>query len=85
MKHIGVFFITAVLCILLLCLSLIFPQQAIRTNIEESLTQFDSEGNYPLVFDKTADANMLDNTTDALMLMQSYYSSDYSIHTASYS
>ena len=68
---------TMLLCSLLLVASILVPQSQITQNLEKSLDQLNLEGCYPLVFDHSADANILDNTTDSLMLMQTYYSSDW--------
>ena len=77
LKWLTTFLGTVLLCTLLLIASIFVPQSRITQNIEKSLDQLNLEGCYPLVFDNSADANMLDNTTDSLMLMQTYYSSDW--------
>lgn len=72
-----IFLIFVTLCTGLLICSLLIPQNTVYANVQDSLMQLNIEGNYPCIFDSTADANMLDNTTDSLMLMQSYYSSTW--------
>lgn len=66
--YINIIIVAIAVCFLLIgCL---FPQELIDKNIQESISVFEDEGQYPRIGDKE-DSSMLDNFTDCLILMES--------------
>ena len=65
--YINIIIVAIAVCFLLIGL---FPQELIDKNIQESISVFEDEGQYPRIGDKE-DSSMLDNFTDCLILMES--------------
>lgn len=64
------FFMTVAICFTMLIFATYAPQNRIDQNIIDSVIYLQGEGDYPLTLDR-ADTSLLDNWTDALILMAS--------------
>lgn len=66
-------FSVVILCYLFLYLAGLIPQAAIKENFQSSAAQIESEGVFPHVFNNDAFNSRLDNFTEAIIIMGSYY------------
>lgn len=69
-KYLLLYLTIIVSSVCLLLMGCFFSQELIDENIQESISVFESEGQYPRIGDKE-DSSMLDNFTDCLILMES--------------
>lgn len=76
-KGIAGIILSACIGVILLCAVYCLPVDKINQNVKRSLPVFETEGSYPALSNKYT--SILDNYTDALMLLKARYSGDESI------
>ena len=72
-QYVLLFLAMVLVCIALLYVAGLVPQEQVAANIQRSSEQFEDEGEYPYVFDSWSEVYRLDAFSESLILNHSFY------------